>query len=82
MYLASSVFVRHTLNALYADLKVTLNKVALDAHGEPRKNREKSLFVGLTASGIARVSGAVGEWEVYVISLSFILDFRVHGMMG
>ncbi|KAJ7198819.1 hypothetical protein GGX14DRAFT_468959, partial [Mycena pura] len=64
MYLASSVFVRHTLNALYADLKVTLNKVALDAHGEPRKNREKSLFVGLTASGIARVSGAVGEWEV------------------
>ncbi|KAJ7176484.1 hypothetical protein C8R46DRAFT_988534 [Mycena filopes] len=74
MYLASSVFVRHTLGALYSDLKVVLNKVAVDAPpplGDPdlpvkarRKSREKSLFVGLTATGIARVSGTVGEWEV------------------
>ncbi|KAJ7471296.1 hypothetical protein B0H11DRAFT_2041151 [Mycena galericulata] len=78
MYLASSVFVRHTLNALYADLKVVLNKVTVDTpppspvgdvDPQPtakarRKSREKSLFVGLTASGIARVSGAAGEWEV------------------
>ncbi|KAJ7026135.1 hypothetical protein C8F04DRAFT_1126279 [Mycena alexandri] len=72
MYLASSVFVRHTLTALYSDLKVALNKVSVDA-APPlgdlqlkarRKSREKSLFVGLTATGIARVSGAVGEWEV------------------
>jgi hypothetical protein len=26
--------------------------------------REKSLFVGLVVRGTARVSGAVGEWEV------------------
>lgn len=74
MYLASSVFVRHTLNALYSDLKVVLNKVAVntpppvgDLDLQPkarRKSREKSLFVGLSATGIARVSGAAGEWEV------------------
>ncbi|KAJ6617585.1 hypothetical protein B0H10DRAFT_2033082 [Mycena sp. CBHHK59/15] len=82
MYLASSVFVRHTLNALYSDLKVVLNKVSVNApgsagpnaNGEPdlpgqqlrarRKSREKSLFVGLSATGVARVSGGAGEWEV------------------
>ncbi|KAJ7083661.1 hypothetical protein B0H15DRAFT_850307 [Mycena belliarum] len=61
LYLASSVFVRHTLNALYADLAVALNKVALAA---PPAHREKSLFIGLTVTGVARVSGAPGEWEV------------------
>ncbi|KAK7053827.1 hypothetical protein R3P38DRAFT_2683105 [Favolaschia claudopus] len=76
MYIASSAFVRHTLNALYSDLKVVLNKVAVEtpkspAAGDPQlplkprpKSREKSLFVGLTATGLARVSGAAGEWEV------------------
>ncbi|KAF8218303.1 hypothetical protein K438DRAFT_1474311, partial [Mycena galopus ATCC 62051] len=74
MYFASSRFVRHTLNALYSDLKVVLNKVSIETPppvGDPelplktgRKSREKSLFVGLTATGIARVSGAAGEWEV------------------
>ncbi|KAJ7139038.1 hypothetical protein C8R44DRAFT_763730 [Mycena epipterygia] len=75
MYLASSVFVRHTLNALYSDLKVVLNKVSVhtppSVGGESdldpkarRKIREKSLFVGLSATGIARVSGSAGEWEV------------------
>jgi hypothetical protein len=74
MYLASSVFMRHTLNTLYSDMKVVLNKVSVDAPSpvndpdlQPkarRKNREKSLFVGLSATGTARVSGAVGEWEV------------------
>ncbi|KAJ7653286.1 hypothetical protein DFH06DRAFT_1282556 [Mycena polygramma] len=73
MYLASSVFVRHTLNALYSDLKVTLNKVTVNnlppggdaaVQQQRRKNRDKSLFVGLSATGVARVSGAVGEWEV------------------
>ncbi|KAJ7071985.1 hypothetical protein C8F01DRAFT_973616 [Mycena amicta] len=65
--LASSVFVRHTMNALYADTRVTLNKVAVDTHGAQNLNqssREKSLVVGLTASGVARVSGAANEWEV------------------
>ncbi|KAJ7148647.1 hypothetical protein C8R43DRAFT_925407 [Mycena crocata] len=72
MYLASSVFVRHTLNALYSDLTVVLNKVSVDTPpltgGEldlpRRKSREKSFFVGLSATGIARVSGTAGEWEV------------------
>ncbi|KAJ7231291.1 hypothetical protein B0H12DRAFT_970308, partial [Mycena haematopus] len=74
LYNGSSVFVRHTLNALYSDLKVVLNKVVVqtpplvgDAELQlktRRKSREKSLFVGLTATGIARVSGATGEWEV------------------
>ncbi|KAJ7318126.1 hypothetical protein DFH08DRAFT_754994 [Mycena albidolilacea] len=74
MYITSSVFVRHTLNALYSDLKVVLNKVSVETprpSGDPelqpktrRKSREKSLFVGLTATGVARVSGAAGEWEV------------------
>jgi hypothetical protein len=75
MYIASSVFVRHTLNALYSDLKVVLNKVSvttppspnndsIDISGARRKSRDKSLFVGLTATGVARVSGGQGEWEV------------------
>lgn len=74
MYITSSVFVRHTLNALYSDLRVVLNKVSVEtprSGGDPelqpktrRKSREKSLFVGLTATGVARVSGAAGEWEV------------------
>ncbi|KAJ7715717.1 hypothetical protein DFH07DRAFT_361329 [Mycena maculata] len=75
MYLASSVFVRHTLNALYSDLRVVFNKVSVNTPPLPvgdldlqpkarRKSREKSLFVGLSATGIARVSGAAGEWEV------------------
>ncbi|KAJ7621105.1 hypothetical protein FB45DRAFT_928392 [Roridomyces roridus] len=72
LYFTSSVFVRHTLNALYSDLKVVLNKVSVNTHGESdlqmlkprRKSRDKSLFVGLGVSGIARVSGAPGDWEV------------------
>ncbi|KAJ7654771.1 hypothetical protein B0H17DRAFT_1099536 [Mycena rosella] len=64
MYLASSVFVRHALNALYADLAVALDKVAVAPATPTSKSRDKSLFVGLTATGRARVSGAPGEWEV------------------
>ncbi|KAF7321951.1 hypothetical protein MKEN_00717600 [Mycena kentingensis (nom. inval.)] len=71
MYLASSVFVRHTLNALYTDTQVTLNKIAVDPLKKGR--REKSLIVDLTASGIARVSGAPNEWEVYVVPRLFTI---------
>ncbi|KAF7305946.1 hypothetical protein HMN09_00749000 [Mycena chlorophos] len=63
MYLASSVFVRHTMNAVYSETRVALNKVAVESRGG-KKSREKSLVVGLTASGVARVSGAASEWEV------------------
>lgn len=36
--------------------------------GTTRKHssREKSLFIGLSVSGTARVSGARGGWDVYV----------------
>ncbi|OCH83832.1 hypothetical protein OBBRIDRAFT_799584 [Obba rivulosa] len=101
LYMASSVFVRHTLNALYTDLRVTLRRVRVHGPrtgtngsslaGGPaslpglsdqspgpegaararRSVREKSLFVGLDVSGVARVSGERGGWEVnstYVFS--------------
>ncbi|KAJ8514516.1 hypothetical protein ONZ45_g7963 [Pleurotus djamor] len=84
LYFASSVFIRHTLNALYSGLHVSLRKVIVQTPGSskaivgavggehegaiapnPAKNtREKSLFVGLTVNGTARVSGSVGEWDV------------------
>ncbi|EMD32387.1 hypothetical protein CERSUDRAFT_108825 [Gelatoporia subvermispora B] len=100
LYMASSVFVRHTLNALYTDLRVTLRRVRV--HGPRSSNgpssqsgsaslpglpdqppgpegasrphrsiREKSLFIGLDVSGVARVTGERGGWEVnstYVFS--------------
>ena len=78
MYLASSVFVRHTLNALYSDLAVALNKVSVHA---PTR-REKSLFIGLTAAGLARVGGAPGEWEVYVSFLMFLFRILIHPSTG
>ncbi|KAH9912228.1 uncharacterized protein B0H18DRAFT_890469 [Fomitopsis serialis] len=82
LYLASSAFVRHTLNALYTDLTVRTTRVRVlgpgsssggeqDPHGRapraPQKQRalrEKSLFLGLSVSGVARVSGARGGWDV------------------
>lgn len=83
LYLASSVFVRHTLNALYSDLHVELRRVSLrpqgsspnlptstgagelqEGAGKKRKNREKSLDIGLVVTGTARVSGSPGQWEV------------------
>jgi len=29
-----------------------------------RKSREKNVFIGLCVTGVGRVSGARGEWEV------------------
>ncbi|KAG9219928.1 hypothetical protein CCMSSC00406_0009531 [Pleurotus cornucopiae] len=37
------------------------NSTTLDSN---RRNREKSLFIGLTVNGVARVSGGLGEWNV------------------
>ncbi|GBE84532.1 hypothetical protein SCP_0605110 [Sparassis crispa] len=74
LYLASSVFVRHTLNALYTDLHVELRGVRVhgppappapdDPQSAPRKIREKSLIIGLCVTGAVRVSGAPGGWQV------------------
>ncbi len=76
MYIASSAFARHTLNALYSDLHLVLQKVALEdprvsGTGEPspesKRRREKSLTVVFSVHGNARVSGAEGRWDVYVV---------------
>ena len=100
LYMASSVFIRHTLKTLYSDLHVELRRVYVipqagggsgasgvgdDAGGEGTVEREegkktpsrrdKSLFVGLVVRGTARVSGAVGEWEVSVVSYSILSIF-------
>jgi hypothetical protein len=87
--MASSAFVRHTLNALYSDINIVLRKVVVNTPGSRKpmslhtealqsdrdhhtsksslkKNREKSLFIGLCVTGTGRVSGGRGEWEVYV----------------
>jgi len=92
LYMASSVFIRHTLKTLYSDLHVELRKVFVqtpksgsgsgassisndgghrEEGGEEEElkktsssRREKSLFVGFVVRGTARVSGAIGEWEV------------------
>ncbi|KAH8096831.1 hypothetical protein BXZ70DRAFT_895661 [Cristinia sonorae] len=79
LYIASSVFVRHTLNALYTDLKVDIRRARV--HGRPRpktsqntraqggKNvyrciRERSFQMGLGVTGAGRVSGTPAEWEI------------------
>ncbi|KAG6829952.1 hypothetical protein H0H92_002856 [Tricholoma furcatifolium] len=80
LYLASAVFIRHTMNALYTDLAVELRKVVVKtprSSASPnlqdeiisrskrgRRGREKSLVIGVGVTGISRVSGASGEWEV------------------
>jgi hypothetical protein len=80
LYSASAVFVRHTLNALYADLEVELRRITVDDsssssppssratadedEGKKRHRREKSVFIGLKVAGKSRVSGSIGEWDV------------------
>ncbi|KAF9010958.1 hypothetical protein BDZ89DRAFT_996134, partial [Hymenopellis radicata] len=74
MYIASSAFARHTLSALYSDLHLVLQKVALEdprAIGtgelspESKRRREKNLTVVFSVRGNARVSGAEGRWDVH-----------------
>ncbi|KIM56583.1 hypothetical protein SCLCIDRAFT_42195, partial [Scleroderma citrinum Foug A] len=78
LYMASSVFIRHTMKTLYSDLRVDLRKLVVQtppntpntpySHGEAvgsvRRTREKGLFLGFTVLGTARVSGGLGEWQV------------------
>jgi hypothetical protein len=72
LYIASSSFVRHTLNALYSDLAVELLKIRVLNSPSPanlnappsRRSRDKSLCMRIGVSGSARVSGAKSEWEV------------------
>ena len=71
--MASSVFIRHTMKTLYADLRVEMRRLAMHAPptqtGAPR-SREKSLCVGLTVHGTTRVSGGLGEWQMWVVRFS------------
>lgn len=72
LYLASSVFIRHTMRTLYSDLRVELCKVAVQgspsAHSEggshSNHQRDKSLLIGLDVYGTTRVSGGVGQWQI------------------
>ncbi|KAI0339348.1 hypothetical protein BDW22DRAFT_1361903 [Trametopsis cervina] len=77
LYIASSIFVRHTLNALYTDLAVEIKRVRVTNGGptqgsllslpQPspsRRQRDKSISFGLGVSGVGRVSGARTEWEI------------------
>jgi len=73
LYATSSVFVRHTLNALYSDLRVDLLSTRtappqpsslLPSSNQPGKGRDRSLSMRIGVSGLARVSGTKSEWEV------------------
>ncbi|EGN97122.1 hypothetical protein SERLA73DRAFT_57671 [Serpula lacrymans var. lacrymans S7.3] len=78
LYMASSVFIRHTMKTLYSDLHVTLRKMTVQSaassqakseepYAKREKNfhrREKSLFVSLCVTGTTRVSGGRGQWEI------------------
>lgn len=74
LYMASSVFIRHTLKTLYTDLHLEMRKVHVvdgksnfGPEGETVKavnKRGKSLFVGFCVRGKARVSGTENEWDV------------------
>jgi len=73
LYITSSVFVRHTLNALYSDLQVNLLSVRTtpsppsSSSTSPKrhgKTSNRSLSMRIGVSGLARVSGAKSEWEV------------------
>lgn len=51
------------MKTLYSDLRVELRKLAVQT--TPRR-RDKSVFIGLTVYGTTRVSGSLGEWQVWV----------------
>jgi hypothetical protein len=63
------MFVRHTLNALYADLGVelcTLRRWSPSRVPSQCHPRELSISLGLLVFGRARVTGQLAEWQVYV----------------
>jgi len=72
LYVTSSGFVRHTLNALYSDLRVDLLSVRTMPPPPPSsslsnqlgRRRDRSLSMRIGVSGLARVSGTKSEWEV------------------
>ena len=76
LYVASSFFLRHTMNALYTDLSVTTRKVEVhqpdkrkagpsSSRGEC-SGRQRSITLGHIVSGIGRLglSSDRAEWDV------------------
>ncbi|KAJ3512648.1 hypothetical protein NLJ89_g3402 [Agrocybe chaxingu] len=78
LYLASSNIIRHTMNALYSDLAVQVSKLVVntptpssppaDSSKKRRISREKNFVIRQHVTGVARVSGKQGEWEMCVTS--------------
>lgn len=84
--MTSSVFIRHTMKTLYSDLRVEMRKLAVHtppSTGAPDatqpRRREKSLFVGVTVYGTTRVSGGIGEWQMWVCESRFWDETRLMG---
>jgi hypothetical protein len=78
LYLASAAFMRHTMNALYSDLKVTLMKVAVNvppSSSSPRKTTSNSSD-GLTEEPQPRQPEKKGQ---LVREKSVIVRFMVTG---
>ncbi|KAH9042431.1 hypothetical protein EDB85DRAFT_1885726 [Lactarius pseudohatsudake] len=68
LYLASAMFVQHTLNAIYTDLGIELCMVRrqspphMPLQSHPRELR---VSIGLVVSGQARLTGQPAEWRVH-----------------
>ncbi|KAI0051613.1 hypothetical protein FA95DRAFT_1485200 [Auriscalpium vulgare] len=65
LYFASSVFIRHTMNAIYTDLAVSLRSFQIHPSSKATSGtRERSVMIGFGITGRARVGGGQGEWVV------------------
>ncbi|KAH9010207.1 hypothetical protein EDB83DRAFT_2272876 [Lactarius deliciosus] len=68
LYLASAMFVQHTLNAIYTDLGIELRMVKRPSSPhmplQPH-SRELRVSIGLVVSGQARLTGQPAEWRVH-----------------
>ncbi|KAF8178497.1 hypothetical protein BJ912DRAFT_856067 [Pholiota molesta] len=68
LYLASSSFIKHTMNALYSDLNVELTKLTVSplasSSSKKRQTRQKSILIRQNVTGLARVSAKPAEWEI------------------
>ncbi|KAH8109920.1 hypothetical protein DFH11DRAFT_841289 [Phellopilus nigrolimitatus] len=79
LYVTSSIFVRHALNALYTDLAVSLHKVHIRSgppaaipptkpvnEDQARRRREKAIMISILVSGMSRLglSTERAEWDV------------------
>ncbi|KAI9438480.1 hypothetical protein H4582DRAFT_172175 [Lactarius indigo] len=68
LYLASAMFVQHTLNSIYTDLGIELCMVKrrspphIPLQSHPR---ELCVSIGLIVSGQARLTGQPAEWRIY-----------------